>query len=104
VLLVHACRTGDGPACLDLAGRYARGDGLPRDPERAAAAHERACVFGLAEGCVEFGNDHASGFGVHKDAERARKALARACALGEQGACARVRAAATAEPARTGGG
>lgn len=49
--LEPACTAGNGIACANLAVVFQRGDGVPRDPRRAAALREKACTLGVQRAC-----------------------------------------------------
>jgi TPR repeat protein len=80
------CSLGASAACEDLASAYDLPNG-PRDPKRAAALTERACVLGEPQACVKFGILHESETGVPRDDAVARRYFNRACNRGASSGC-----------------
>ena len=75
-----------GPDALDFVrGRVnlgfleSEGEGVRRDPVRAAEFYQRACDGGIASGCFQFALLHAYGDGVPRDQARATESYRRAC-------------------------
>jgi hypothetical protein len=52
VWLGRGCRYGQQSACLDLAEMYERGEGTPRNDDRAVELYEAGCAAGAPSGCV----------------------------------------------------
>jgi hypothetical protein len=86
-LLTRACDQGWMTGCDDLGALFLRGQGIPRDAGRAAAAFERACDGGLAIGCSNLGLMHYSADGIPKDTTKGLAYLKQACGLGLSNAC-----------------
>lgn len=80
---IRAASAGDPEACFQLGVRFDTGDGLPRDPERAARLYLRAARGGLAAAQYNLGLLYAQGRGVRRDDRRAARWYARASARGE---------------------
>ena len=79
-----ACDKKVGAACHQLSVIYLAGRGVPKDPERAIAADEKACALDQRDGCL--------GAGLLYSLDRATQAkslplLEKACKLGETLAC-----------------
>ena len=53
--LRRACDGGDPPGCALLAALHEAGQGVPRDPARAAELYKKACDAGLASSCERLG-------------------------------------------------
>jgi hypothetical protein len=64
-----------------------RGDGVPRDPARAAHEFDKACAGGEASACSNVGLMYRNGDGVTRDDARAVAYLEQACTLGMASAC-----------------
>jgi hypothetical protein len=82
-----ACASGDAGACRVLGLMYETGQGVGRDPLRAAELYERACDGGQLAGCTDLGLLLDSGTGVNRDRGRAAELFRRACDGGEPLAC-----------------
>lgn len=78
---------GDVEAQLRLASLYATGEGVARDPKKAAAWHRKAADQGSARGQCLLGLDYADGLGVKKDLAEAVRWLRKAADQGLAGAC-----------------
>ncbi len=87
--LAARCDGGQSNACYRLGLLLARGDGVPRDPARAATLFEKVCAAGERRACVDLALAYEKGDGVPRDATRATAMLAEACAAGEPYACER---------------
>jgi hypothetical protein len=81
------CDRGIASACAILASRVERGEGVAKDPTRAASLHERACELGDAASCVVAARMHAGGLGVPPNRARQMELLVAACNLGDAFAC-----------------
>ena len=57
---------GDPEAAIQLADLYAWGDGVARDPAKAAKLHRKAAEEGSARGACLLGLDYVNGIGVKK--------------------------------------
>jgi uncharacterized protein len=77
---------GDVEAQLRLASLYATGEGVARDPKKAAAWHRKAAEQGSARGQCLLGLDYADGLGVKKDLAEAVRWLRKAADQGLAGA------------------
>jgi TPR repeat protein len=87
----RACEDGTLRSCYVLGARYVKGDGVARDPARAAPLLARACEGGLAGACLDLGELYATGAGVPVDAAHARTLYDKACRGGEPFACERMK-------------
>jgi TPR repeat protein len=86
--LEKACEGGDvADACASLGFKYMEGEGVAKDPSRAAALLERACTAGRALACSGLGLSYASGNGVAKDRTRAARLFEQACGANEAMGC-----------------
>jgi TPR repeat protein len=84
---VEDCDRGLAFACMLVAMRTERGEGVPRDLTRAVHMHERACELRDASSCVSAARMHASGAGVPPSRAKQVELLATACTLGDVHAC-----------------
>lgn len=84
---VEDCDRGLAFACMLVAMRVERGEGVPKDLTRAVRLHERACELRDASSCVSAARMHASGAGVPPSRARQVELLATACTLGDVHAC-----------------
>jgi len=83
---VVACDEGIVVACVDLAGRAERGDGVKKDLARATALFTKACDGGHAESCRWVAKHHeATGAG-----KATTEFLEKACTEGDDAACVRA--------------
>lgn len=93
VLLSTACcagaNRGAGRANVELADRYERGDGVPRDFRKSVALLTRACADGrgIASACRRLALARARGRGAPVDPLSAGPLLAAACEHGDWLAC-----------------
>jgi hypothetical protein len=86
-LETEACDQGFFTGCEDAGGRWLQGDGVPRDPLRAASLFELACTANLATSCSNLGLMHYSGDGIPKDTAKGLEYLKRSCELGFTRGC-----------------
>jgi len=86
-LFGKACGQGWLNACERLAFAYLRGEGAPRDAERAAAEFDKACAAGSPTACSDAGFMYHSADGVPQDEQKALAYLTKACDLGSAAAC-----------------
>ncbi len=86
-LLTRACDQGFMAGCEGVAALYLKGEGVERNPERAAAGFEQACNGGLASACSNFGYMYYTADGVALDKPRGLASLKKACDLGMAPAC-----------------
>jgi hypothetical protein len=101
-LYQEACDGGDTTACNVFGLMLETGDGVSRDPGRAAAFYQRACEGGELVGCSNLGLLYAAGVGVPEDTAQAAGFFRIACEGGEQLGCNLLRAledVSTATPA-----
>jgi hypothetical protein len=84
--LAPRCDAGDVPACFRLGQLLTQGQGVARDPARAAPLFEKACRTDV-RACVDLALLLQQGDGVPRDAARATQLLTKACADGEPYAC-----------------
>ncbi|MGE0593058.1 MAG: tetratricopeptide repeat protein [Vicinamibacterales bacterium] len=82
-----ACEQGWMEGCEGLGGLYLLGQGVVRDPGRAAAEFDKACTGGLASACSNLGFMYYSADGVPLDKARGLALLKRSCELGFAEAC-----------------
>ena len=87
-LYQEACDGGDLTACNVFGLMYETGQGVPRDPARAATLYRRACQGGALVGCTNVGVLLVSGLGVSPDSVSAAGFFRVACEGGEQLGCA----------------
>jgi TPR repeat protein len=82
----RACDQGGVRACNSA---YAKGEGLPKDPEKARALYEKGCQERSPgwDACKSLGAAFEKGLGGPKDAARAAEIYERGCA---QGGCLRA--------------
>jgi len=73
--------------CVELGESYYEGDGVARDPTRAAKYYEQACEGGYARGCNNLGFLYARGEGVGQDQGRAAELYQQACNNGWASGC-----------------
>jgi uncharacterized protein len=82
------CSNAMAPACEQLGRIYGRGEGVPRDPARAAHFFRLACDGGRQMGCVGLAAAHINGEGVARPSlVRAASLLEEACRVKVGGAC-----------------
>ena len=86
-LLQSNCGRGDWASCLALGESYLEGEGVPRNPARAADLFRRACEGQYPEGCYNLGYLYTAGEGVGFDDFRATDLFRRACEGGYPGGC-----------------
>ena len=85
------CAGGDADACMELAGKFLKGeDGAAKDDKKAAELMQKACDLGKASGCEFYGKMLRDGRGVAKDEAKALQLLTKACDSGAPGACTSV--------------
>jgi TPR repeat protein len=87
-MLEAMCDLANGFACTLLGGAYDKGDGVPRDPARAAGYFERGCEASSSLACMIVGPMHLEGKGVPKDEARGIRDLELACDAAQGAACA----------------
>lgn len=80
------CSLGASAACEELASAYDQPNG-PRDPERAAALTQRACLLGEPQACVKLGILHEIETGIPRDDAVARRYFNHACNRGAPMGC-----------------
>ena len=89
VELDKACTSGDGFSCFELAQKYAKGDGLPKDEQRAANYYYRGC-FSDTNSCVALGLMHLEGRGVAQSDGDAVTWFRSACSRGNPNGCSNL--------------
>ncbi len=77
---------GDREAQFSLGRMYARGDGVPRDFERAAELFRRSAFQGHGRAAFNLGMMYEAGDGVPQDLAQAKRWFKRADSAGEPGA------------------
>jgi TPR repeat protein len=82
-----SCASREALACSDLGHIYGRGEGVPKDYEKAGIFWTKACNSGLGEACGNVAVLYAHGWGVQKNAAQASVLFARACDLGHTSDC-----------------
>ena len=85
-----ACDDGDVIACYVFGLMYETGEGVTRNPSRAANLYQRACEGGELMGCTGLGLLYEAGIGVAQDAARAAGLFHVACEGGEKLGCDRL--------------
>lgn len=89
-MLISSCKEGYGSSCRTLAMHYASGEGLPKNPEGAAAAYKDAvreltyaCEQHDGDDCSTLGYMYGNGEGIPKDAAQAAAYFEKACNAGD---------------------
>ncbi len=93
VLLEKSCKGGFAPGCAQLAMQLISGDGVKRNPGRAARLLQPLCEKGDGECCNSLGVLFATGDGVPRNKPRAIDAFSRACDVGDAMGCENVKRA-----------
>lgn len=83
----QGCHAGEAAACRRLGWLYQVGQGLPRDPTRAAAFYRRGCLDSDALSCSNLGFLHSKGDGLPIDDARAAAYYRLACVQGSAIGC-----------------
>lgn len=91
-LYQDACDGGDFTACNVFGLMSETGQGVPRDPARAATLYRRACEGGEVLGCANLGLLHVQGTGIPRDTAQAVGFFRVACEGGEALGCGLLRA------------
>src|SRR5512136_3172801 len=86
--LKKSCDKGAAADCLRLAGIHGRGEGVPRDAEKAAGFLKKGCDLNLAAACLELAAAARTGTGTKKEPERAALLYQKACDGGAAAGCA----------------
>ena len=81
------CEAGAGLGCVNLGLMYRKGDGLPKDVQKATELFRKACQLELGAGCRLLGEAYSSGQGTDPDARGAAAFNMRACRLGDAVGC-----------------
>lgn len=85
-LAEKGCEAGDAVGCINAAASHREGKGSVKNPQKASALFERACVsgeaYGVAAGCAALGAMHANGEAGPQDLKRAVELFSQACAAG----------------------
>jgi TPR repeat protein len=89
-VLQQPCTQGDATSCFMLGSLYALGQGVNRNPERAATLYQQSCTAGFTRGCGLLGEAYISGQGVPRDMVKARQILEGACDAGYAFGCFNV--------------
>lgn len=87
------CSRGDAVSCHNLAELFDRGQGVPKDPARAAMLFQQSCQGGSADACSDLGAHLRDGAGVPRDEIAAVQLHQRACMAGAAAGCDRWAAA-----------
>jgi TPR repeat protein len=85
--LEDACSKDEIGDCAKLAARLAKGDGIAKNPGRAAILYDKACKGGDADSCTLLGIAYSNGDGVEQNAQYAAAFFALACEKGGSGKC-----------------
>jgi len=85
--LFDECGNEDAEACVAVARQYEKGEGLPKDDNKAAEYFQRACDFGSVEGCGNLAAMMTQGRGVEYDPARASVLLKTSCNSGHMASC-----------------
>jgi TPR repeat protein len=107
--LQHECTGGVAASCFDLGEKYAAGQNVAQDKNRAIQYFERACegrdsrgchsarqIFqeacdgGSAIGCSNLGRIHLDGFGVPQDFSKAAEFYDKACGFNDPISCSNL--------------
>ncbi len=89
-LYQKACDDGDLIACNLFGLMYETGQGVTRDPARAATLYQRACEGGELMGCTNLGLMYETGIGVAEDVAGAAGLFRVACEGGQSLGCDRL--------------
>ncbi len=89
-LFTKACDGGDALGCSNLASFTWDGEGVARDPKKAARYAEKACTAGDAFGCGTLGSLWAQGELGKKDPVKALGYFTKACDGGSASGCNQV--------------
>lgn len=81
------CDAGDAMACSATGYFVEIGDGVPKDPTRAAALYTRGCIGGDGRGCGNLGVLLDLGSGVERDVAQALVQYRRGCRVGDGASC-----------------
>ncbi len=84
----RACDLGDKPGCFQAISQLMKGEGVAKDPARAASILKRTCDAGEGKRCGELGLLVLTGKLIDNDKDKALQYLARGCKLGRKDACA----------------
>jgi hypothetical protein len=84
---IQACLDGQNESCVNLGLAYQQGDGVDRDPRRAAHLYRTACEGGVPIGCHDLGVLYDNGLGVGVDHAQAVALYKRACDGGAAQGC-----------------
>ena len=85
-MLDHACRAGDGRACMMTAFFVLEGRGVPKDEAKGMAILEPLCNGSVPDACVPIANVLLSR-GDHANRARAKELLTKSCGAGAAEAC-----------------
>ncbi len=83
----EACNFGSMYACQKLGVKYADGEGVKQDYEKAKIYLDKACTGNDAEGCLGLGTLYFDGKGVKRNRYKGKMYIEKACNLGLNGAC-----------------
>ncbi len=84
----RACDLGDKPGCFQAISQLMKGEGVAKDPAKAAAILKRTCDAGEGKRCAELGLLMLGDKLVDNNKEAALEYIARGCELGRKDACA----------------
>ncbi len=87
---VSSCADDQAATCVSEGKRYFVGDGVPKDPFRAAQLWRRACDAGYAPGCMFLAESYRNGEGLGVNSDKAFDLYVAACELGQPVACRSV--------------
>jgi hypothetical protein len=81
------CQQGNAPSCTRLGLMSERGEGVGKDPAKAAALYDKACAGDDVPACSRLGEMLIAGTGLAPDEKRAMTLLHKACTAGWAKAC-----------------
>jgi serine/threonine protein kinase/TPR repeat protein len=82
-----ACTAKRPGSCVALAEALLKGQGAPKDVQRALGLYKSACDGGTADACNELGKVYMNGDGVKRDPLQAIDRYTDGCKQGSAGAC-----------------
>lgn len=85
--LRHACAIGNRTACVNLGADYEMGEGVSKNPARAASLYRLGCDGGVAIGCINLGLLYEKGIGMAADPRKAASLYQLGCEAGAMPGC-----------------
>lgn len=86
-LVQQGCKDGYFRACTNLGWVLYTGQGVQRDPAKAAGYYKIGCDGGSGSACTNLGLMYRDGDGVKQSTSKAHRLFDRACDLGDQRGC-----------------